>query len=74
MLILVHKQKPLEIEKVYKTVHFFVVGRGGFEPPKSLTADLQSAYICQKMPLNSMISIQFCHYTPNIPQNQKSIF
>ena len=30
-------------EKTYLSVRFFVVGRGGFEPPKSLTADLQSA-------------------------------
>ena len=31
------------IEKSTLKRAFFVVGRGGFEPPKSLTADLQSA-------------------------------
>ena len=31
----------LKKKKVVKTT-FFLVGRGGFEPPKSLTTDLQS--------------------------------
>ena len=41
---MIRQQKPLQNKKNELTfINSFLVGEGGFEPPKSLTTDLQSA-------------------------------